>query len=160
MNIAGVGCGGPGHRARFSCKLNVCHGRKNEQKSFTWQDYRDLIAATRQHAGTPIVWRSDNPSVHPRRELADYAEENKAWLRVYQLPGHAPGLNPAEGVRSLLERSIADFAAAGLRGLTRIAKRKLKKIQYRPEPINGCLTETRLTMEATTAIPAETTSST
>ncbi|MFF3160067.1 transposase [Streptomyces sp. NPDC057910] len=103
---------------------------------------------------------ADNLSVHLRREPAAHAEENKAWPRVYQLPSHAPDLNPTEGVWSLLKRSIANSAAADLRSLTRITKRKLKKIQYCPELINGCLTKTGLTMESTIASPADTTSST
>ncbi|MCY0924617.1 hypothetical protein OS965_42305, partial [Streptomyces sp. H27-G5] len=61
---------------------------------------------------------------------------------------------------SRLKRSIANFVAADLTGLTRIIKHKLKKIQYRPELINGCLTETGLTIELTKIEKAETTSST
>ena len=34
---------------------------------------------------------------------------------------------------------MVNFAAAGLDGLVRIIKRKVKKIQYRPRLINGCL---------------------
>ncbi|MFF3159962.1 hypothetical protein ACFVRE_42325, partial [Streptomyces sp. NPDC057910] len=62
----------------------------------------------------------------------------------------APDLNPTEGVWSLLKRSIANSAAADLRSLTRTTKRKLKKIQYRPELINGCLTKTGLPLESLT----------
>jgi hypothetical protein len=55
---------------------------------------------------------------------------------------------PAEGIWSLLKRSMANFAAADLEGLVRIVKRKLKKIQYRPHLIDGCLAGTGLTLEA------------
>jgi len=55
---------------------------------------------------------------------------------------------PTEGIWSLLKRSIANFAAADQAGLVRIIKRKLKKIQYRPHLINGCLTATGLTLES------------
>ena len=44
-----------------------------------------------------------------------------------------------EGIWSLLKRSMVNFAAADLDGLVRIVKRKLKKIQYRPHLIDGCL---------------------
>jgi hypothetical protein len=54
---------------------------------------------------------------------------------------------PTEGIWSLLKRAIANFAAADLNALVRIVKRKLKKIQYRPHLINGCLAKTRLTIE-------------
>jgi hypothetical protein len=57
------------------------------------------------------------------------------------------GCRPPEGIWSLLKRSIANFASADLAGLVRIIKRKLKKIQYRPHLINGCLATTGLRIE-------------
>jgi hypothetical protein len=42
---------------------------------------------------------------------------------------------------------MVNFAAADLDGLVRIAKRKLKKIQYRPHLIDGCLAGTGLTID-------------
>jgi len=41
---------------------------------------------------------------------------------------------------------MINFAAADLDGLVRIVKRKLKKIQYRPHLIDGCLAGTVLTI--------------
>ena len=51
---------------------------------------------------------------------------------------------PTEGIWSLLKQSMANFAAADLDGLVRLVKRKLKKIQYRPHLIHGCLAATGL----------------
>jgi hypothetical protein len=69
--------------------------------------------------------------------------------RVYRLPAYAPDLNPAEGIWSLLERTMVNFAAADLDSLVRIVKRKLEKIQYRPHPSRpGALLQS-----ATTARP-------
>ncbi|MFD4413318.1 transposase [Streptomyces sp. NPDC058476] len=56
------------------------------------------------------------------RELADFAEENKDWLRAFHLPSYAPELNPAEGIWSLLKGSLTGFAAADLAHLVRITK--------------------------------------
>jgi hypothetical protein len=56
-----------------------------------------------------------------------------------RLPAYAPELDPAAGTWPLLKRAMANFAAAGLDGLARIGKRKLKKIQYRPHLTDGCL---------------------
>jgi hypothetical protein len=42
---------------------------------------------------------------------------------------------------------MANFAAADLNSLVRIVKRKLKKIQYRPHLLGGCLAATGLTIE-------------
>ena len=53
---------------------------------------------------------------------------------------------PTEPVWSLPKRSMANFAA-DLDGMVRIVKRKLKKIQYRPRLIDGCLAGTGLKIE-------------
>lgn len=58
----------------------------------------------------------------------------------------SPELNPQEGIWSLAKRSMANLAA-NLDHLTRIVKRKLKKIQYRPHLIDGCLAEAGLITE-------------
>jgi hypothetical protein len=44
-------------------------------------------------------------------------------------------------------QGLRNFAAADLDGLVRIVKRKLKKIQYRPHLLDGCLAGTGLTIE-------------
>lgn len=93
------------------------------------------------------MWCWDNLNVHLDRRLATFAAEHSTWLRIVQMPTYAPELNPTEGVWSLLKRAIANFVAADLRGLIRIVKRKLKKIQFRPDLLDGCLTETGLVIE-------------
>ncbi|MFB9474925.1 hypothetical protein ACFFR3_35990 [Nonomuraea salmonea] len=46
-----------------------------------------------------------------------------------------------------LVRELANFLVADLDGLVRLVKRKLKKIQYRPHLLTGCLTQTGLTLD-------------
>ncbi|MFB9881842.1 transposase [Planobispora siamensis] len=148
VNVAGVLCFRPGERAHLFYALHTYRGTKGEAKSFRWWQYRDLIISTHhQLGGAPLVWCWDNLNVHLARELADFAAANSSWLRVVQLPTYAPELNPAEGVWSLLKRAIANFVAADLDGLVRIIKRKLKKIQYRPHLLDGCLAASGLVIE-------------
>jgi transposase len=147
VSIAGVACYRPGDRPHLYYQLLVYRRRKGEPKGFTWADYRDLILAAHHHLSAPLVWCWDNLNIHLAPELAGFAEQNKAWLRIYRLPAYAPDLNPVEGTWSLLKRSIANFAAADQASLVRIIKRKLKKIQYRPHLIDGCLTGTGLKLE-------------
>ena len=40
----------------------------------------------------------DNRTIRPAPELAGFAQENEAWLRICQLPAYTPDLNPAEGI--------------------------------------------------------------
>jgi transposase len=148
VSIAGVVCCRPGDRPHLFYQLLVHHRRKGEAKSFAWSDYRNLITAARRQLDAPVIWCWDNLNVHLAPQLAGFAEQNRAWLRVCRLPAYAPDLNPAEGIWSLLKRAIANFATADLAALVRIVKRKLKKIQHRPHLIDGCLAGTGLTIEA------------
>jgi transposase len=147
VSVAGVLCVKPGTRAHLFYRLRRWRGRTGERRSFTWTDYRDLIVAAHHQLGTPIVWVWDNLNVHRTGELTDFIAQNKQWLRVFPLPSYAPDLNPTEGVWSLVKRSLANFAAADLDHLVRVLKRKLKKIQYQPNLLDGCLAETGLTLQ-------------
>ena len=108
VNIAGVVCYRAGHRSRFFFKLHISHGRRGEPKAFSWRQYRDLIVMTHIQLGTPVVWCWDNLNVHLVKELADFAEEHRDWLQIFQMPSYAPELNPAEGIWSLLKRHMAN----------------------------------------------------
>jgi putative transposase len=46
----------------------------------------------------------------------------RPWLTVYQLPAHAPELNPVEAVWSNLKKSVANLTKQGLDQLTALVK--------------------------------------
>jgi hypothetical protein len=96
VSIAGVVCYRPGDRPHLFYHLLAYRRRKGEPKGFGWADYRDLIIATHRQLGTPLVWVWDNLNIHLAPDLADFAEANTEWLRIYRLPAYAPDLNPAE----------------------------------------------------------------
>ncbi|WP_455681819.1 transposase [Streptomyces violascens] len=153
VNIAGAACFRSGRRARMLFKLHVYRGRRGEPKSFAWSDYRGFIRMVHGQLGTPMVWIWDNLNVHLQQEIFDFAEEHKDWLVIFHLPPYAPEINPQEGIWSLLKRVLADFAAADLAHLTRVTKRKLKMIQYRPHLITGCLPATGLDLDGLIEAP-------
>jgi hypothetical protein len=87
------------------------------------------------------------PIKTPIGELFHVGYTIEGVWKLMRRHGYALDMNPVEGIWSLLKRAIANFAAADLDGLVRIIKRKLKKIQYRPHLINGCLATTGLRIE-------------
>lgn len=109
--IAGVVCFRPGDRPHLCYALRVHRRRKGEPQGFTWSDYRGLIIAAHRQPGAPLVWCRDNLNIHLVPALAEFAAENKAWLRVFRMPSAPPSSTPAEGVWSLLKRAMANFAA-------------------------------------------------
>jgi putative transposase len=66
------------------------------------------------------------------------------WLTVVRLPAYAPELNPVETVWSLVKRSLANLAKRDISQLTALVKTRLKRMQYRPGLLEGCLADTRL----------------
>nr|BFE88190.1 hypothetical protein GCM10020093_107910 [Planobispora longispora] len=120
---------------------------QGEKASFTWDDYRDLILMAHRQLDAPIVLIWDNLNRHTCSEMRQFIAASADWLRVVQLPAYAPELNPTEGIWSLLNRGgLANLAVTGLDELVRVVKRGLKKIQYRPHLIDGCLAETGLAL--------------
>ncbi|SNT45561.1 DDE superfamily endonuclease [Actinacidiphila glaucinigra] len=72
--------------------------------------------------------------------------ESQDWLTAHYLPPYASDLNPVVGIWSLLRRSCqANTAFADPDHLIRALRRSLRKIQYRSDLIDGCLTEAGLT---------------
>jgi hypothetical protein len=128
-------------------RLHTYRGRKGETKAFTWNEYRDLlIAAHRQLPGGVIVLVWDNLNVHLRPELRAFTTA-QPWLRVFQLPSYAPDLNPVEGIWSVLKRgALANLAVTSFAHLLQVIRHGLKKIQYQPGLIEGCLTGTGLSL--------------
>ncbi len=96
VSIAGVACYRPGDRPHLFYQLRVYRRRKGEARGFTWADYRDLIIAAHHDLSAPLVWCWDNLNIHLAPELAEFAAENKAWLRVCRLPAYTLDLNPVE----------------------------------------------------------------
>ncbi|WP_405674763.1 IS630 family transposase [Streptomyces sp. NBC_01511] len=148
VSMAGMACFRPGDRSRLIYSFRVHRGRKGEPKGFTWQDYRDLIVRAHNQLKGPIVLVWDNLRTHLMPQTKDFIAANEDWLTVFHFPSYAPDLNPQEGIRSLVKRAIGNLAAANLDQLAAAVKRSLKKTQYRPHLIDGCLIGTGLTLNS------------
>ncbi|MFB7453530.1 transposase [Streptomyces sp. NPDC056194] len=142
--MAGMTCYKPGERSRLIYRIREYRGRKGEPKGFGWRDFRDLVVRVHLQLGTPIVLVWDNVRLHLIAGMKDFIAANADWLTVFQLPTYAPGLNPTEGIWSLVKRDPGNLAAADLGQTTRAVKRRLKMLQYRPQVIDGCFAETGL----------------
>ncbi|MER5619275.1 transposase [Streptomyces sp. NPDC002215] len=142
--MAGMACFTQGRRSRLIYAIREYRGRKDKPKGFGWRDFRDLIVRARIQLGGPIVLVWDNVRLHLTAGMKEFIAANAEWLTVFQLPTYAPDLNPTEGVWALVKR---DLAAADLSEITRAVKRRLKKIQYRPSLVDGCIAATGLSLD-------------
>ncbi|MDQ0596021.1 transposase [Streptomyces canus] len=146
ISIAALACYKPGERPRLIYRPRFHLPWKGARKSFAWTDYRDLAVRAHLQLGAPIVLVWDNLNTHRSAGMRQYAADHD-WLTIFQLPSHAPDLNPVEGIWSLLRRgALANVAFTDPDHLTRTLRRALSQIQHRPDLIDGCLTETGLTI--------------
>ncbi|WP_434100380.1 IS630 family transposase [Streptomyces rochei] len=147
ISIAALACYKQGERSRliYRPKRHVDH-KRGGRRSFTWTDYRDLLIAAHQQLAAPIVLVWDNLNVHRDRRLREFIDTHD-WITCYFLPAYAPDLNPVEGIWSLLRRSSqANTAFTDPDHLMSALRHGLRQIQYRSNLIDGCLTETGLTL--------------
>ncbi|MEV0564889.1 transposase [Dactylosporangium sp. NPDC050588] len=150
ISIAGLVCVKPGQRSRFIYRTIVHRGRKGERRSFSETDYIRLLDAAHQQLGGPIVLCWDNLNTHVSAAMRQLIAA-RDWLHVIRLPAYAPDLNPTEGVWSHLKRSIGNLAVQGVDHLQATVKHRLKRIQYRPDLIDGFLAHTGLMLESDSA---------
>jgi transposase len=134
----------PGQRPRLIYRVHHGHGHGTDQrKGFTEADYARLLDDAHQQLGGPLVVVWDGLNTHVSRAMADLVAA-RDWLTVYRLPPYAPELNPVESVWSHLKRSLANLAKRDIGQLTALIKTRLRRMQYRPELIEGFFAGTGL----------------
>jgi putative transposase len=144
VSVAGLVCLNPGRRGHLFYRLRIDLGRKGERRSMSEDDYAALITAAHHQLHNPIVLCWDNLNTHVSAAMRDLLARHHRWLTVVQLPAYASDLNPTEGVWSLLKRSLGNIAVRNVDDLATLVRNWLKRIQYRPELLTGCLTQTGL----------------
>ncbi|WP_435866806.1 transposase [Streptomyces viridosporus] len=121
--------------------------RPDGRKSFSWQDYRDLIQSAHRQLGGPIVLAGDHLNTHLTAGMRRYIAD-RDWLTVVQPPPYTPDLDPVEGIWSVLQcTTTANRAFADPDDLITAVRRGLRRLQYRHGVLDGCLTGTGLQRE-------------
>jgi transposase len=134
----------PGQHPRLIYRVHHSRRRsKDQRKGFTESDYARLLDAAHQQLAGPLVVVWDNLNSHVSTAMAELLQA-RDWLTVYQLPPYAHELNPVEPVWSHLKRSLANLAKRNLPQLTALVKTRLKRMQYRPDLLEGFLAGTGL----------------
>lgn len=144
-SIAALCCYKPGEKSRLIHRPRAHLRLKGARRSFSWQDYRDLLVRAHIQLDGPIVVVWDNLNTHLATGLKRY-EAGHDWLTTVRLPPYAPDLNPVEAVWSLVRRAMANTAFDTSNDLDRTLRRELRRIQLRPHLVDGCLTATGLAL--------------
>ena len=76
-----------------------------------------------------------------------FLDAHTDWLTVIRLPAYVPELNAVESVWAHLKHSIANNTVTDIDTLVVLIKNRLRRMQYRPDLLDGFLTQTRLTLQ-------------
>jgi hypothetical protein len=153
--VAGLIAMRPGSRTRLCHRLRTHPAGKGKRRSIGERDFIALIDGVHHLVKAPIVlvWDRLNTHVsHAMRELISQRE----WLTVFLLPAYAPDLNPVEWVWAHVKRSLANLAVVALDQLEVLVRNRLKRLQYRPDTLDGFIAGTGLPLGRKRGILTET----
>lgn len=149
VSIAGLVCYRSDARPHLFYRMVIHRGRKGERRSLSEADYAALLTAAHQQLRTPLIVFWDNLNTHISAAMRKFITAHPDWLTIVQMPAYAPELNPTEGVWANMKNGLGNLAAHSVDHLATIVRNRLKRIQYRPDLINGFLAQTELTLEPT-----------
>jgi hypothetical protein len=132
-----------GYRPQLICRTH--RGRwGDKRKKFIETDYARFLDRAHQQLNGPLVLVWDSLNTHTSRATggADRRPELADGLPDAAL--RASELNPVEPVWSNLKRSLANLVTQDIGQLTALVKTRLRRMQYRPGPLDGFLAKTGL----------------
>jgi len=114
-------------------RISLDTGRKGEPRGFRKERFAALLEADHQQLGNPVVLIWDGLPAHKSAKMRAWIASRR-WLRVYQLPGCAPELNPTENIWSSRKRSMANLAPGAITDLARITRNRASKFPHTGRP--------------------------
>jgi len=139
VSVAGLACLKPEARSHLFYRMRIHRGRKDERRSMSEAHYAGLIAAAHHQLQNPLIVIWDDLNTHLSAAMHEFTGAHPDWLTVIELPSYAPELNPVEGAWANMKNGLGNLAACTADQLAAIIRNRVKRIQYRPELINGFL---------------------
>jgi hypothetical protein len=147
LSVAGLIAMRPGSRTRLCHRLRVHPAGKGKRRSMGERDFIALIDGVHQLVKAPIVLVRDRLNTHVSHAMRELIAE-RAWLTVFLLPAYSPDLNPVERVWAHVKRSLANLAViVALDRLEALVRNRLKRLQYRPDTLDGFIAGTGLALD-------------
>ncbi|MER5535381.1 transposase [Streptomyces mirabilis] len=150
LSVAGLIAMRPGSRTRLCHRLRTHPAGKGKRRSLGERDFIALIDGVHQLVKAPIVLVWDRLNTHVSHAMRELIAE-RAWLTVFLLPAYSPDLNPVEWVWAHVKRSLANLAVVALDRPEALVRNRLKRLQYRPDTLDGFIAGTGLDLDAPTS---------
>ncbi|MFJ6760754.1 transposase [Streptomyces sp. NPDC091273] len=149
LSVAGLIAMRPGSRTRLCHRLITHPSGKGQRRSMGERDFIALIDGMHHLVKAPIVLVWDRLNTHVSRAMNELIAP-RAWLTVFLPPAYSPDLNPVEWVWAHVKRSLANLAVMALDRLEAVVRNRLKRLQYRPDTLDGFIVGTGLTLDTPT----------
>ncbi|WP_081974058.1 transposase [Kitasatospora phosalacinea] len=146
LSVAGLIAVRPGSRTRLCHRLVAHPAGKGQRRSMGERDFIALVDGVHQLVKAPIVLVWDRLNTHVSRAMRELVDQ-RAWLTVFLLPAYSPDLNPVEWVWAHVKHSLANLAVMALDRLEALVRNRLKRLQYRPDTLDGFIAGTGLTLD-------------
>ncbi|WP_260174881.1 transposase [Streptomyces sp. PanSC19] len=114
------------------------------------RDFIALVDGVHHLVRAPIVLVWDRLNIHVSHTMRELVDQ-RAWLTVFPLPAYSPDLNPVEWVWARVKHSLANLAVMALDRLESLVRNRLKRLQYRPDTLDGFIAGTGLTLDTPTS---------
>ncbi|WP_444972109.1 IS630 family transposase [Streptomyces canus] len=146
LSVAGLIAMRPGSRTRLCHRLRTHRAGKGKRRSMGERDFIALVDGVHQLVKAPIVLVWDRLNTHVSHAMRELIAERE-WLTVFLLPAYSPDLNPVEWVWAHVKHSLANLAVVALDRLEALVRNRLKRLQYRPDTLDGFIAGTGLTLD-------------
>lgn len=150
LSVAGLIATRPRSRPRLCHRLVTHPMGKGRRRSMGERDFIALVDGVQQLVKAPIVLVWDRLNTHVYRTIRELVAE-RTWLTVFLLPACSPDLNPVEWVWAHVKRSFANLAAMSLDRLEALVRNRLKRLQYRPDTLDGFIAGASLILDTPTS---------
>jgi len=110
--------------------------------SMTGPRYVQFLAALSATSENPIFVIHDGLPAHRAKVVTEHIEASEGKLRLFQLPGYSPELNPDELVWMNLKRELGKRAHKNIDEMSQRADRYLRKLRRNKSTLKGFVTHT------------------
>lgn len=147
VSVTGLVCYRSGHRSHLFYRMRIHRGHKGERKSLSEADLAALLSAAHQqlHALLIVVWA--NLNTHTSKAMTRSSRPPRMADR-HTPAGLRTGTQPHRRCMGEHEKRLGNLAAHSVDHLAAIVRNRLKRIQCRPDLINGFLAQTGLILDA------------
>ena len=110
--------------------------------SMTGPRYKEFLKSLKRTSRKPKFIIHDGLSAHRAKVVTEYVESTNGKLRIFQLPGYSPELNPDELVWNSLKKELGKRAHRNIEDLTENAESHLENLKKKKSVLRKYVTHT------------------